>query len=319
MNKYKTITFKISLLVSASVILSALILTTVYVVRARQKVFSDILNNALSFSEISSHPIYQDYLISTRTRFKALLFNRMLKNKDISQVSMIGIDGRIYFNSDALKIESDSLTSDYIDIASSPSKFEFVSDPATLKMVKDENLSHRTIDNNGQMSEDIVIPVKETDTSHIVSMRYLVSYESLKESVNQIYLQTIIILPVCLIFIIFSILLSNSITKPINKLFLAFEQVRNGDYGTTLDNKSDNEIGMLSETFNKMVISLKESQQKQKEHQSTLEQTVDNRTKELGQKIKELESLNKLMLGREIKMTELKKEISDLKEKINKK
>lgn len=43
------------------------------------------------------------------------------------------------------------------------------------------------------------------------------------------------------------------------------------------------------------------------------EAKIVERTKELADKVKELEALNKTMVGRELKMVELKKEIEDLK------
>jgi PAS domain-containing protein len=42
---------------------------------------------------------------------------------------------------------------------------------------------------------------------------------------------------------------------------------------------------------------------------------VNQQTKSLTDRVKELESLNKIMLGRELKMVELKKEIEDLKQR----
>lgn len=316
MARNTTITFKISLLVSISVILSVIILATIYIITAKKKASDDILNNTLTFAEVTSQPIYQDYLVSTSTRFKTLLFDRMDMNKNIIEISMIGYDGRIYFNTADLKKETDQ-SSDFIDIASSPSEFKFLDNLETLKMVKSETLVRRNYTINGQNFEEIVVPIKETETSHIVSMRYLVSYNSLKERINEIYMQTLIIIPLCLFSIIASILLSHTITKPINKLFLAFEKVKNGDYNFTLSpDKTNNEIGKLSETFNKMVDGLKISQQKQQEYQHVLETDVSNRTKELGQKVDELEALNKVMVGREMKMIELKKEIADLKQEI---
>jgi len=50
-----------------------------------------------------------------------------------------------------------------------------------------------------------------------------------------------------------------------------------------------------------------------------LSQQVKNRTEQLEEKIKELERINNLAIGRELKMVELKKEIQELEEKINKK
>lgn len=317
MARNTTITFKISLLVSISVILSVLFLTTTYVITSRKRATSDILNNALSFTEITSQPIYNDYLVSTGSRFKSLLFDRMAKNSDVIQISMIGYDGRIYFDTEDLKKQTPNQASDFIDIASSPSEFKFLDNIETLKMVKSETLVHRNYTINNQEFEEIIVPIPETETSHVVSMRYLVSYNSLKQRIDEIYMQTLIIIPLCLIFIIASVLLSHTITRPINKLFFAFEKVKNGDYDFTLDsNKANSEIGKLSEIFNKMVSALKTSQEKQQEYQHTLETDVSNRTKELAQKVDELESLNKVMVGREMKMIELKKQIADLKQEI---
>lgn len=57
----------------------------------------------------------------------------------------------------------------------------------------------------------------------------------------------------------------------------------------------------------------KSLQEKLAEHTQGLEAKIAQRTKELADRIKELETLNKSMVGREIKMIELKKEIDELK------
>ena len=49
------------------------------------------------------------------------------------------------------------------------------------------------------------------------------------------------------------------------------------------------------------------------EYSKSLETKVTERTKELANKIKELERINKIMVGREMKMIELKNEIKKLK------
>lgn len=51
------------------------------------------------------------------------------------------------------------------------------------------------------------------------------------------------------------------------------------------------------------------------ELKNNLEKRVEERTKELGEKVKELERFQSLMVGREIKMIELKKEVEKLKAK----
>lgn len=52
------------------------------------------------------------------------------------------------------------------------------------------------------------------------------------------------------------------------------------------------------------------------EYTKELEVKIARRTKDLANKIKELESVNKSMVGRELKMVELKKEIEDLKKRV---
>jgi two-component system, chemotaxis family, CheB/CheR fusion protein len=52
------------------------------------------------------------------------------------------------------------------------------------------------------------------------------------------------------------------------------------------------------------------------EYTKRLEVKIAERTKELSNQVKELEMVNKSMVGREIKMVELKKEIEDLKKQV---
>jgi len=57
----------------------------------------------------------------------------------------------------------------------------------------------------------------------------------------------------------------------------------------------------------------KQLESKLADYTKNLENKVIERTEELAEQIKELESLNKTMVGRELKMMELKKEIASLK------
>lgn len=57
-------------------------------------------------------------------------------------------------------------------------------------------------------------------------------------------------------------------------------------------------------------------EEKLTKHSKDLEFEVAKRTKELAARIKELEILNKSMVGRELKMVELKKEIENIKKRL---
>lgn len=60
----------------------------------------------------------------------------------------------------------------------------------------------------------------------------------------------------------------------------------------------------------------KSLEKKLAEYTKGLEVKVTERTKELTARVEELESLNKTMVGRELRMVELKKEIEDLKKRV---
>jgi two-component system CheB/CheR fusion protein len=59
----------------------------------------------------------------------------------------------------------------------------------------------------------------------------------------------------------------------------------------------------------------KKLEQKLADYTKKLEVKIQKRTAELANKLKELEAINKTMVGRELKMVELKKEIQDSKKK----
>jgi nitrogen-specific signal transduction histidine kinase len=61
------------------------------------------------------------------------------------------------------------------------------------------------------------------------------------------------------------------------------------------------------------ITSRKQLEEKLAGYTKGLEVEVAERTKELSKRVQELESLNKSMIGRELKMIDLKKEIEDLK------
>lgn len=88
----------------------------------------------------------------------------------------------------------------------------------------------------------------------------------------------------------------------------------NLDARVNVGNKKD-EVAEFATDFNKMAEELKDSIQ-------NIEKTVEERTKKLEQSettlkktLDDSERLNKLMIGRELTMVDLKKEIAELKSK----
>jgi len=92
-----------------------------------------------------------------------------------------------------------------------------------------------------------------------------------------------------------------SIIVPLNLLRKASEEIAQGDLTQKVIVKSNDEIGALGHSFNKMAKDLQASQ-------TNIEAKINERTQQLTK-------LNRFMTGREIKMIELKKKIEELENK----
>ncbi|HSW97953.1 MAG TPA: HAMP domain-containing protein, partial [Candidatus Saccharimonadales bacterium] len=97
--------------------------------------------------------------------------------------------------------------------------------------------------------------------------------------------------------------------KPIEKLTETVKQITAGELSKRVTVASKDEIGELGTAFNRMSDKLEESYR-------GLEQKIQEKTAALRTQIDEMESMNKLMVGRELKMAELKKENIQLKEQL---
>ena len=158
-----------------------------------------------------------------------------------------------------------------------------------------------------------------------------------KKAFNLAMRQGVIVL-IILIFV-YSILFFISrqlILIPLGQVYRTILQVRQGNLDVRANVKSKTEIGELATTFNEMIKSLKESQMALEESKNVLEikvaartrelkeltekqeEIIKERTKEIQERVAELEKFQKLAIGRELKMVELKKEIKRLKKELEK-
>ena len=164
------------------------------------------------------------------------------------------------------------------------------------------------------------------------------SLEKIKAESRAVLLQglTITGLVVLLGFFV-SIFLAERLVRPFKLFIKGTEEISRGNLDYQLQIKTGDEIEELAEAFNIMVRRLQRSRKELEEAKDVLEirvkartreleeqaegldKQVKERTKELQQRIDELERFHKLVVGREMKMLELKKQIKELKAKLKKK
>ncbi len=130
------------------------------------------------------------------------------------------------------------------------------------------------------------------------------------------------------IFVI-AVLFSRNLTYPLKKLILWAKKVVEGEAKEKISIITNDEISEVVECLKQMVeelenmkavleIKVRARTEELRELVENREEEITKRTKELRERTEELEEFNKVAVGRELKMIELKKEIKELEEKLKK-
>jgi len=153
-------------------------------------------------------------------------------------------------------------------------------------------------------------------------------YENIRIQFILVFLLTFILI------IFYSVLYGRYVINSINKLIKGADKIIKGNYDVKVNIKTKDELETLGDVFNQMAKELKEKTRALEEEKASLEvkvkartkeleeltQSLDEkvkaRTKELQERINQLERFQKLTIGRELKMVELKKEIENLKKEL---
>jgi nitrogen fixation/metabolism regulation signal transduction histidine kinase len=143
---------------------------------------------------------------------------------------------------------------------------------------------------------------KYSDTLITSAQETTQTIKYVQESINTGIVWTVIsLIFTCLMAIILGLFTGYKISHPISVLAKTAKEISAGNLSVRADVKSKDEIGELAISFNEMTDKLQQTQ-------VGIEAKVKERTAEL-------EKTNKYMTGRELKMIELKKKITELENK----
>jgi phosphoglycerate-specific signal transduction histidine kinase len=124
-----------------------------------------------------------------------------------------------------------------------------------------------------------------------------------------------VLMTILIIIYTLSLLIKKTVIVPIKELEKGIKRIGAGDLDHRIDIGGGDEMENLASGLNIMASKLKYRTEDLAREKIHLEEKVEQRTKELQERVNELESFHKLTIDRELKMIELKDEIKRLKVK----
>ncbi|MDD5750249.1 MAG: HAMP domain-containing protein [Candidatus Pacebacteria bacterium] len=305
---------------------------------ARNKIFSKIFGLIMVTSLVAGMVFllvtFQD---SVRSAEKAIIQENKLLAETTANMIVAG-----YLNSQwpfqTLKLISDSENIVFLWVVKPSGEIYFADDPALFgKVIRDDSfLSVDQPEVKDMLSEDgekmkLFIHPLEMEPGEKPWMLYLGASLKPREAAVRRIITIDIIAVVSNAFLIglISFYFSRRITRPLQRLGEGAEIIGRGDLKHRINIKTGDEIEELARSFNKMADDLKKSRadleeskdvleikvkartRELQELNKNLEEKVCERTKELQDRLDELERSHRLMINRELKMIELKKELKE--------
>lgn len=132
-------------------------------------------------------------------------------------------------------------------------------------------------------------PSEEGTTTYEVGYRYEEYRKFLHNSLIGIAYLTIAL--VTAVLILYPIFFSRSLVRPLHSLLDGVGQVEEGDFEVKIPVMVEDEIGYLSRAFNNMVKSILDARQKLQDYAENLEHKVDERTREVTEKMEQIQQM----------------------------
>lgn len=286
--------FKLSIFISL-IIFAILLSATALIIVVRS---SEIERNLIIRDIITSEKMAPE-LVNSMRAYYAFQFDSyvsevnsvLTEDPDIIYIRILSPNGEILF--DGSEIQKGKY---------SDKSIRTVNDKYILDTIYSQTTSQDFIEFNNQRVIRVLAPYTDSYGVYRAMVEFYFSTSQVNKSITQMIIYFSTLFGVFLVLgIILSLIFVHRIMRPVIKLTNAAKEISKGNIDFKIDISSKDEFGELANAFNQMVREIRG-------YQRGLEDKVSKRTAEL-------EKVNNLMVGRELKMIELKKEINELKEK----
>jgi len=186
------------------------------------------------------------------------------------------------------------------------------SSPDNYVSYEEDNIVSIPIHTEGSHMLTVITPL-HLSGQRVGTYEILLSMDSAYASLDRRMENLVMISALFLLFLVLSFLylLRKTIVKPIIAFKNAAKKIGEGNLDTKIEIKSRDELGELANAFNHMTADLKRSRTEIENYSKTLEKQVENRTKELDEKVIKLEKTKAASFNI---MQDLQKTIVTLKE-----
>ncbi len=242
--------------------------------------------------------------------------------KDISKLQS-DIYKTIWLNSNVVQISISLPTDDGFRVVASNniSLINTIAIPEYLSSYqKGVILTHILTDIDGKRIFRVITPV-HVGGQRVGTYSLRLSLESLEKNIAETQNRLLfgVLITILIIIYTLSLLIKKTVIVPIKELEKGIRRISVGDLDYKIDIGGGDEMENLASGFNVMTSKLKDRTEDLAREKKHLEEKVKERTGELQERVDELERLHKLIVGREIKMLELKQEIKKLNDQLGKK
>ncbi len=320
LNSLKTKLFLFSSFLTGIV---GLTLSIFFLLQTRNVLFKGMIEQAEQLTKILGSSSAIDLYLGNIERLNPLVESFALQ-PDVKDITILDNAGKVLVHTDPKEVGK-VYEEEYEQKILAPGESTVHYHESTAKGEKLIEVCTLIVPPSGSIVEEAIKLEKgEGKTSSVGRTKISFTLDRLNRQKNYIIISSLVIIFLLVIIAsVISFLLSSGITRPLEQLAVVAEIIAGGNLAVRAKIESKDEIGKLSRSFNTMAENLQITQEELRMANTLLEERVEERTKELEEsrdelkkEFNELQRWKKTVVGRELKMIELKNEIAQLKARI---
>ncbi|MBW2029506.1 MAG: HAMP domain-containing protein [Deltaproteobacteria bacterium] len=218
------------------------------------------------------------------------------KYGDLSYAMVIDLTGKILFHND------------------SSMRGKMLSDPNLLSAIRSGKNVSQTYFGGGEPSHDFVIPVFGLQGEHLAAVRIGFPFALISEKTKSMVCVSVSLglLSLGIGIILLAIALKIWVTNPLSKLVSAIQDVREkgADSAPLVQIDTKDELGQLASHFGEMILEIRESHDRLRNHAQLLEAKVKERTADL-------KAANTRLVQDIVKRREIEKELRESRQQLS--